>query len=89
MHVRRVLKPSPLQPILALIPETLPTKEEEKSKFLSIEPKARAGQPARSTTYKKYFHIFKEGMLYQWIELVKTFGRKIRSMDQWILPQGS
>lgn len=71
MHVRRTLKPSPLQPILALVPEALPTKEEEKNKFLSFELKTRAGQPAGSTTYKKYVRVFEEGTPYQWIELVK------------------
>ena len=71
MQVRRVLKPSPLQPILALVPEALPTKEEEKNKFLSFELKARAGQPAGSTTYKKYVRVFEEGTPYQWIELIK------------------
>ena len=70
--VHHVLKPSPLQPqILALIPKTLPTKEEEKNKFLSFELKVRAGQPAGLTTYKKYVQVFEEGTPYQWIELVK------------------
>ena len=64
MHVRRTLKPSPLQPILALVPEVLPTKEEEKNKFLSFELKTRAGQPAGSTTYKKYIRVFEEGTPY-------------------------
>ena len=59
------LKPSPLQPILSLIPKTLPTKEEEKNKFLSFELKARTGQPAGSTTYKIYVRIFEEGTPYQ------------------------
>jgi hypothetical protein len=68
---KKVLKPSPLQPILGLIPETLPTKEEEKNKFLSFELKARAGQPAGSTTYKKYVRVFEEGTPHQWIELMK------------------
>jgi hypothetical protein len=68
---KKVLKPSPLQPILGLIPETLPTKEEEKNKFLSFELKARAGQPAGSTTYKKYVRVFEEGTPHQWIELIK------------------
>ena len=65
MHVRKQLKPSPLQPILALIPEALPTKEEEKNKFLSFELKARAGQPAGSTTNKKYVCVFEEGTPHQ------------------------
>jgi hypothetical protein len=68
---KKVLKASPLQPILGLIPEALPTKEEEKNKFLSFELKARAGQPAGSTTYKKYVRVFEEGTPHQWIELMK------------------
>ena len=71
MHVRNQLKPSLLQPILALIPKTLPTKEEEKSKFLSFKLKARAGQPTGSTAGKKYVRVFQEGTPYQWIDLVK------------------
>ena len=71
MHVRQVLKPFLLQPILALVPEALPTKEEEKNKFLSFELKACAGQPAGLTSYKKYVRVFEEGTPYQWIKLVK------------------
>ena len=65
------MKPSPLQPILPLIPEATPTKEEEKGKFLSFELKSRAGQPAGSTTYKKYVHVFEEGTPQQWIDVIK------------------
>jgi hypothetical protein len=64
------LKPSPLQPVLPLVPKTLPTKEQDKSKFISFELKSRAGQPAGSTTYKKFVRVFKEGMPQQWINLI-------------------
>ena len=37
------LKASPLQPVLPLIPEALPTKDQDKSKFVAFELKVRAG----------------------------------------------
>jgi hypothetical protein len=40
------LKPSPLQPVLPLVPESLPKKEQDKLKFISFELKSHAGQPA-------------------------------------------
>jgi hypothetical protein len=43
-----------LQLVLPLVPESLPTKEQDKSKFISFELKSRAGQPAGSITYKKF-----------------------------------
>ena len=67
----KFLKPSPLQPILPLVPEILPSREEEKGKYLSFELKSRAGQPTGSTTYKKYIRVFEEGTPQQWIDLVK------------------
>jgi hypothetical protein len=48
------LKLLPLQPVLPLLPEVLPTKDQDKSKIINFELKFRAGQPARSTTYKKF-----------------------------------
>jgi hypothetical protein len=44
------LKPSPLQPVLPLLPEVLPMKDQDKAKFISFKLKLRAGQPAGSTT---------------------------------------
>jgi hypothetical protein len=64
------LKPSPLQPVLPLVPESLPTKEQDKSKFISFELKSPAGQPAGSTTYKKFVCVFEEGTPQQWINLI-------------------
>jgi hypothetical protein len=66
----RHIKPSPLQPVLPLVLETLPTKEQDKSKFISFELKSRAGQPAGSTTYKKFVRVFEEGTPQQWINLI-------------------
>ena len=47
----------------------LPTKEQDKTKFIWYKLKPRAGQPAGSTTYKKFIWIFEEGTLQQWINL--------------------
>ena len=61
-----------LQPVLPLVPEALPGLEEDKSQFISLELKTRAGGPATST-YKKYVRKFEEGTPQQWIELLKDF----------------
>jgi hypothetical protein len=66
------LKPSPLQPVLPSLPEVLLTKDQDKAKFISFKLKSRAGQPARGTTYKKFVHVFKEGMPQQWINLIRN-----------------
>jgi hypothetical protein len=65
------LKPSPLQPVLPLLPEVLPTKDQDKAKFISFELKSRAGQPVGSTTYKKFVRVFEEGTPQQWIDLIR------------------
>jgi hypothetical protein len=67
----RKLKPSPLQPVLPLLPEVLPTKDQDKAKFISFELKSRSGQPAGSTTYKKFVRVFEEGTPQQWIDLIR------------------
>ena len=61
-----------LQPVLPLVPEALPGLEEDKSQFISLELRTRAGGPATST-YKKYVRKFEEGTTQQWIELLKDF----------------
>ena len=61
-----------LQPVLPLIPEVLPGLEEDKSQFISLELRTRAGGPVNST-YKKYVRKFEEGTPQQWIELLKDF----------------
>jgi hypothetical protein len=65
------LKRSTLQPVLPLLPEVLPTKDQDKSKFFNFELKSRAGQPAGSTTYKKFVRVFEEGSPQQWINLIR------------------
>jgi hypothetical protein len=72
------LKLSPLQPVLPLLPEVLPTKGQDKLKFINFklkfinfELKFCAGQPAGSTTYKKLVRVFEEGSPQQWINLIQ------------------
>jgi hypothetical protein len=40
------LKPLLLQPVLPLLPEVLPMKDQDKAKFILFELKSLAGQPA-------------------------------------------
>jgi hypothetical protein len=65
------LKPSPLQPVLPLLPEVLLTKDQDKSKFINFELKSRASQPAGLTTYKKFVRVFEKGSPQQWINLIQ------------------
>ena len=60
-----------MQPVLPLIPEKLPTAEEEKGKYLSFELKTRVAAPTDSTKYKKFVRKFEEGSPQQWIDLLK------------------
>ena len=64
-------KSGSLQPVLPLIPEKLPTKEEDKASFLTFELKTKEGQPESSTKYKKTVRKFEEGSPQQWIDLLK------------------
>ena len=60
-----------LQPVLSLVPEVPVKISDDKSKFITFELKVRAGQPAGSTSYKKYVRVFEEGSPQQWIELMQ------------------
>ena len=60
-----------LQPVLSLIPEVPVKISDDKSKFIIFELKIRAGQPAGSTSYKKYVQVFEEGSPQHWIELMQ------------------
>ena len=60
-----------LQPVLPLIPEKLPTKEDDKSIFLTFELKTKVGQADDATKYKKAVRKFEEGSPQQWIDLLK------------------
>ena len=60
---------SSLQPILLLVPMTLPIAEDDKGSYLSFELKTRVGQPDAQSRYKKYVQKFEEGEPQQWIDL--------------------
>jgi hypothetical protein len=64
------LKLSTLQPVLPLLPEVLPTKDQDKSKFINFELMFHASQPAGSTTDKKFVRVFEGGSPQQWIDLI-------------------
>ena len=64
-------KSGSLQPVLPLVPEKLPTKEDDKSIFLTFELKTQEGQPDGATKYKKSIRKFEEGSPQQWIDLIK------------------
>ena len=49
---KKAKKPGSLQPVLPLVPEKLPSVEEEKSNYVSFELKVRIGAPNNSTKYK-------------------------------------
>ena len=50
-----------LQPVLQLIPEKLPMKEEDKSAFLFFELKMQVDQAENETKFKKFVRKFEEG----------------------------
>ena len=60
-----------LQPVLPLIPEKLPTKEDDKAAFLSFELKMQSDQAENGMKYKKSVRKFEEGTPQQWVDLVK------------------
>ena len=68
---KKKLSANPLKPVLPLVPEKLDATEEDKTKFITIELKARVGSPAGSATYKKHIRKFDEGTCQQWIDLLK------------------
>ena len=60
-----------LQPVLPLIPEKLPTAEEDKSKFVTFDLKTQVGQADTATKYKKSVRKFDEGTAQQWIDVLR------------------
>ena len=52
-----------LQPILPLIPTTVPISEDDKGSYLSFKLKTRIGQPDAQSRYKKYVRKFNDGGL--------------------------
>jgi hypothetical protein len=62
--------PNTLRPVLPLITEkgTTPV-EDDKTRFITIELRARVNAPTGSATYKKYIKKFEEGTAQEWIDL--------------------
>ena len=59
-----------LQPVIPLIAEVKTDEENDKSKFITVELKARAGAPADSAKYKKNIRTFEEGTPQEWVNLI-------------------
>ena len=74
---KKAKKPGSLQLVLPLIPEKLPSFEEDQSNFVSFELKLRVGAPNNSLKYKKAVRKFKEGTPQALIELLKVLAEEI------------
>jgi hypothetical protein len=61
--------PNTLRPVLPLVAEKLTTIEDDKTRFITIELRARVNAPAGSATYKRYIRKFEEGTAQEWIDL--------------------
>jgi hypothetical protein len=68
---KKIKRGGSLQPVLPLVPEKLPSSEEDKSKFVAFELKTRVNQPDNGTKYKKFVRKFEEGTPQMWIDLVR------------------
>jgi hypothetical protein len=66
---KKTTTPNTLRPVLPLITEKSTTVEDNKTRFITIELRARVNAPACSTTYKKYIRKFEEGTAQEWINL--------------------
>ena len=67
---KKIKRGGTLQPVLPLVPEKLPTAEEDKSKFVTFELKTQVGQADTATKYKKVVRKFDEGTAQQWIDVL-------------------
>ena len=62
---------STAQPVLPLLPESLPSSEETKQAFITMELYTKAGEKGKEAqTYKKAIRRFKEGSCQEWIEFL-------------------
>ena len=71
-----------LQPVLPLIPEMLPSKEDDKAAFLTFELKMQSDQAENATKYKKNVRKFEEGTPRQWVALCLTRGLEERAEEK-------
>lgn len=65
---KKSVSSSLFSPLLPLLPESLP-KTDDKTSFITMELKAKAGGPEKSPKYKKCLVLFDEGSPQQWIDL--------------------
>jgi hypothetical protein len=61
--------PNTLRPVLPLIAKKSTTVEDDKTRFMTIEHRARVNAPAGSAMYTKYIRKFEEGTAQEWIDL--------------------
>jgi hypothetical protein len=61
--------PNTLKPVLPLIIEKSESVKDDKSRFITIDLRARVNAPASSAMYKKYIKKLEEGSAQEWIDL--------------------
>jgi hypothetical protein len=61
--------PNTLRPVLPLIVKKSTTVDDDKTRFITIELRARVNAPTGSATYKKNIRKFEEGTAQEWIDL--------------------
>jgi hypothetical protein len=61
--------PNTLRPVLPLIAEKGTTVEDDKTRFITTELRARVNAPTGSAMYKKYIKKFEEGTAQEWIDI--------------------
>ena len=59
-----------LQPVIPLVVESKSEEDNDKSKFITVELKARAGTPADAAKCKKNMCTFEEGTPQEWVNLI-------------------
>jgi hypothetical protein len=72
--------PNTLRPVLPLIAEKSTTVEDDKTRFITIDLRARVNAPTGSATYKKYIRKFEEGTTQEWIDLQRDI-QEIRAQN--------
>ena len=63
------LKKAQLQPILPLFRKKAET-DDDKTKFITLDLKVRAGAPAGTPSYKKTMRVFNSGSPQEWIDVI-------------------
>jgi hypothetical protein len=58
---------SPEEPVIPLIPDPLPSIKDDKTKWIQLDLKVKAGSASTAASYKKNIRIFDDGTPYQWI----------------------